>query len=222
MIVDASGRRFCDDSYYIDMMIRALDPADRHLPCYLIWDEQHHRAYGFGDTPPGGTYPDGLAVSAPTLCELGTALGIDGRQLEHTTTAFNRHAERGEDPEFGRGSVPFVRSYAGDPSHEPNPLLGPVSEPPFHGMRLRIVGTGIGSSGVHIDGDGHVLDEDGAAILGLYAVGSCAALTSSGAGYNSGFALGRGLTLAYLVSHELGGAPAAGAPARSAGEGSQS
>jgi 3-oxosteroid 1-dehydrogenase len=41
----------------------------------------------------------------------------------------------------------------------------------------------------------------------LLAVGACAALTSSGSGYNSGFSLGRGITLAYLVSHELGGQP---------------
>jgi 3-oxosteroid 1-dehydrogenase len=204
MIVDGRGMRFCDDSYYIDMMLRALDPDDRHLPCYLIWDDQHRRAYGFGETAPGGRYPEGFAESAGTLRALGEALGIDGDQLEATAAAFNAGADIGQDPAFGRGSVPFVRSYAGDPSHEPNPLLGPVSDPPFYGKRLRIVGTGIGSSGVHIDGDGHVLDDAGERISGLYAVGSCAALTSSGAGYNSGFALGRGLTLAYLVSHELG------------------
>jgi 3-oxosteroid 1-dehydrogenase len=207
IIVDTSGRRFCDDSYYIDMMIRALDPDDPHLPCFLIWDDQHRRAYGFGETPPGGEYADGFAESAATLAELGAALGIDGARLEATAAAFNAGAERGEDPQFGRGSVPFVRSYAGDPTHQPNPLLGPVSEPPFYGKRLRIVGTGIGSSGVRIDGDAHVLDDAGEPIGGLYAVGSCAALTSSGAGYNSGFALGRGLTLAYLVAHELLEAP---------------
>ncbi|MEU8250304.1 FAD-binding protein [Nonomuraea sp. NPDC048916] len=58
-------------------------------------------------------------------------------------------------------------------------------------------GTGTGSSGVHIDGDGHVLDEAGNVIPGLYAVGSVAALTTTGSGYNSGFALGRGITPAY-------------------------
>ena len=69
------------------------------------------------------------------------------------------------------------------------------------------MGTAIGTSGIRIDGDGHVLDEAGRSVRGLYAVGSCAALTTVGTGYNSGIALGRGLTLAYLVSNELGGAP---------------
>jgi 3-oxosteroid 1-dehydrogenase len=209
IIVDVRGRRFCDDSYWVSLISRALDPDDRHLPCFMVWDEGHHRRYGLGDTPPGGEYPNELVVSADTLVELGRRLGVDGDELERTVARFNEHAARGEDPEFGRGTVSFVRSYAGDPSHEPNPLLAPVSEPPYFGTHLYILGTGIGSSGVRIDGDGHVLDAGRRLIPGLYAIGSCAALTSSGTGYNSGFALGRGLTLAYLVAEELAASPPA-------------
>jgi 3-oxosteroid 1-dehydrogenase len=204
IIVDASGNRYCDDSYWVDIVARTLDPEQRHLPFFLIWDEQHHRKYGLGATSPGADYPEGLVSSAPTLCELGAALGIDGERLERTAERFNANAERGEDPDFGRGTVTYVRRFAGDPSHSPSPVLGPVAEPPFFGLRLKFVGTGIGSSGVRIDGDGRVLDGGGERIPGLYAVGSCAALTTTGSGYNSGFALGRGLTLAYLVAHELG------------------
>jgi 3-oxosteroid 1-dehydrogenase len=207
IIVDKTGKRFCDDSYYISLIERALDPDEPHLPCYLIVDERHHRTYGLGTTPPGGEYDTDLVSSADTLEELGEKLGIDGAQLEKTVARFNEHADEGEDPDFGRGSVPFVRTYAGDPSHKPNALLASLSEGPFHGLRLHIVGTGIGSSGVRIDGDAHVVDADGAPIDGLFAVGSCAALLSSGSGYNSGFALGRGITLAYLAAHELAGSP---------------
>jgi 3-oxosteroid 1-dehydrogenase len=207
MIVDRTGRRYCNDSYWVDIVAKTLDPNDRHLPFFLIWDDQHRRKYGLGATPPGGEYPAGVISSAPTLSELGSELGIDGEQLERTAAHFSAHAELGEDPEWGRGSVAFVERFTGDPNHTPNAVLGPITESPFFGVRLKIVGTGIGSSGVHVNGDGHVLDEAGTAIPGLYAVGSCAALTSSGTGYNSGFALGRGLTLAYLVARELGGSP---------------
>ena len=86
-------------------------------------------------------------------------------------------------------------------------MLGPLDEPPYYGTRLTFVGTGIGSSGVHADADGRVLDQQGAAIPGLYAIGSVAALTTMGSGYNSGFALGRGLTIAYLVAQELAPSP---------------
>jgi 3-oxosteroid 1-dehydrogenase len=207
IIVNRAGRRFCDDSYWVSFIHHALDPDAENVPCYLIWDSEHRRHYGMGKTPPGGDYPAGTVVSAPTISELGTRLGVDGPELERTVEAYNKHAVDGEDPEFGRGTVPFVATYAGDPQHRPNALVGEVAEAPFYGMRLRIVGTGIGSTGVKIDGDGHVVREDGSVIPGLFAVGSVAALLSSGSGYNSGFALGRGLTLAYLVSHELADKP---------------
>lgn len=113
-------------------------------------------------------------------------------QLEETAAKFSENAVRGEDPEFGRGTVTYVKRFAGDPSNTPNPVLGPIADAPFHGFRLRFMGTGIGSSGVHTDGDGHVLDETGQPISGRYAVGSCAALTTTGTGYNSGIAPGAG------------------------------
>jgi len=203
LMVDRSGRRFCDDSYWVTIVRGALDPEDRHLPFFLIWDEQHHRKYGLGLTPPGGEYPSEFVMQADDLVSLGELLDVDGPELARTVEYFNEHAERGEDPQFGRGSVPFIQRFAGDPKHVPNPVLGPLAEAPFYGTRLKFVGTGIGSSGLHADGDGHVLDESGAVIPGLYAVGSVAALTTMGSGYNSGFALGRGLTVAYLIAQEL-------------------
>lgn len=205
--VNRRGRRFCDDSYWVSFIEHALDPGAENVPCFLIWDSEHRRDYGLGATPPGGDYPESQVTSAATVRELGAKLGIDGDELERTVARYNEHAVDGRDPEFGRGTVPFVATYAGDPQHEPNALVGPVAEAPFYGMRLKIVGTGIGSTGVRIDGDGRVVDEANQPIDGLYAVGSCAALLSSGSGYNSGFALGRGLTLAYLVANELAGVP---------------
>jgi 3-oxosteroid 1-dehydrogenase len=207
IIVDKTGKRYCDDSYWVDIVAKTMDPADMHLPFYMIFDEQHHQKYGLGATPPGGQYPEGMVTSAPTLQELGARLGIDGAQLDKTAARFNQYALQGEDPDFGRGTRDYIRRFAGDPSHKPNSVLGTVDTAPFFGFRLRFVGTGIGSSGIHIDRDGHVLDPQGLPIPGLYAVGSCAAYTTMGTGYNSGFALGRGLTLAYQVSQELAGLP---------------
>lgn len=50
-----------------------------------------------------------------------------------------------------------------------------------------------------------MVDPEGNVIEGLYAVGSAAGLTTTGTAYNSGIALGRGLTHAYMVSQELTG-----------------
>src|SRR5262249_37018860 len=74
--VDRRGHRFCDDSFWLDIVKHALMEGDRHVPCFLIWDERHHRKYGLGATPPGGAYPDGLVVSAPDLQTLAGRLGV--------------------------------------------------------------------------------------------------------------------------------------------------
>jgi 3-oxosteroid 1-dehydrogenase len=203
MIVDRAGNRYCNDSYWVDIVAKTLNPNDRHLPFFLIWDDQHRQKYGLAGTPPGGEYPEGWVESAPTLRELGKKLGIDGEQLERTAERFSDNARKGEDPDFGRGTVTYVNKFAGDPTNKPSPVLGEIAQGPFHGIRLKFVGTGIGSSGVRIDGDGRVLDPQGERLPGLYAVGSAAALTTTGSAYNSGIALGRGLTLAYLVANEL-------------------
>lgn len=203
MIVDATGRRFSDDSYWVDIISKVAARGSSHRPFFLIWDCRHHAKYGLGATPPGGRYPPGVVSTAQDLATLAQELGIDQEGLVETARRFSDGAARGEDPDFHRGTVPYVRAFVGDPEHRPNPVLGPVDRPPFFGMRLKLVSTGIGSSGLDVDSVGRVRSEKGGAIDGLYAVGSCVALTSSGGGYNSGFALGRGLTLAYLAGGDL-------------------
>jgi 3-oxosteroid 1-dehydrogenase len=199
MIVDASGQRFCDDSYWVDIVGKVAARDSEHRPFYLIWDSRHHEKYGLGSTAPGEPYLEGAIERASSIRELGQRLGIDADSLAATAREFSADAIRGVDRMFGRGQVPYVRSFVGDPTHEPNPVLGPIDTPPFYGMRLKLVSTGIGSSGVRVDATARVLDASRAAIPGLFAVGSCAALTTSGSGYNSGFALSRALTHAYIV-----------------------
>jgi 3-oxosteroid 1-dehydrogenase len=194
-VVDRTGRRFADDAVYWEITDAALGRG--HLPCWLIWDTQHRRRYGDG-------HPSELVIEAATLSELGARLGVDGAELERTAARFSEHADRGEDPEFGRGSNETRRMFGGDPQHNPNANLGSVREPPFYGMRLRMVSTGIGLTGIRVDADGRVLDQRGAPIRGLYAAGSCAAFTSSGTGYNSGFSLSRAMTFGYVVADVVG------------------
>jgi 3-oxosteroid 1-dehydrogenase len=202
-VVDSSGRRFCDDAVYWEITKAVLAPGSPHLPCFMIWDSQHHRRYGLGPTPPGGTYPSDVVSSAASLSELGAVLGIDGSALEQTAARFNADVAHGSDPAFGRGTNATWQRFQGDPTQSPHPNLGPVSEAPFFGMRLRMVSTGIGLTGISVDPDGQVLDKDGHPVEGLHAAGAAAAFTSSGAGYNSGFSLSRAITLGLLVAESL-------------------
>ena len=208
IIVNRAGERFCDDSWHPDIVEAALreDGATRpHVPMYMIWDSFHHRRYGLGATAPGEPYPASLVTSAATLEALGTALGIDGTGLAGTVEGFNGPARAGLDPSFGRGMKASVRMFRGDLTHEPNPVLGPLEEPPFFGMRLKIVNTGIASAGIMTTDHGRVAAEDGTAIPGLYAVGECALRTTAGVGYNSGFSLSRAMTYGWLAARHVAG-----------------
>ena len=202
-VVDRTGRRFCDDAVYWEVIKKVLVPGSPHRPCFMIWDERHHTRYGLGPTPPGGTYPSDVVASANTLAELGTLLGIDGAQLTRTAERFTTDVEQGADSEFRRGSNATWQRFQGDPNQRPHPNLGGVAQPPFFGMRLTMVSTGIGLSGIAVDPDGRVLDKDGHPVDGLHAAGAAAAFTSSGAGYNSGFSLSRAITLGLLVAESL-------------------
>ena len=142
-------------------------------------------------------------VSAPTLAEVGEKLGLDGEELERTAARFNEHAARGEDPEFGRGTKYAWQVFGGDPAHPIHPNNAPVDQPPFYGLPLVLGGTGVGMTGVSVDAEARALDEDGQVVPGLYAVGSAAAFTSSGSGYNSGMALSRAITFGYVIAGQL-------------------
>ena len=206
MIVDRPGRRFCNDSYWVDLVPKALEPG-RSAPAVLprLSTSSTTASTAWATPHRAVTTPTGLVTSAPTLRELGAALGIDGEQLEATAATFSQHAARGEDPEFGRGTVEFINRFSGDPSHRPSPVLGPITEAPFHGLRLLFAGHRLSAPAACAStGTGTSSTRRGAVISGLYAVGSCAATTTFGSGYNSGMALSRGLTLAYLVAEEIG------------------
>ena len=139
---------------------------------------------------------------ADTPRALGALLGVDGARLEATVQRFNEFARRGEDPDFGRGTAAWSATYAGDLTHQPNANLGPVERGPFYGVRL--VPSGISSTGVLTTGQGQVVHVRGHAIPGLYASGNAAAYADYGVGYQAGLSLARGMTFSYLaVKHML-------------------
>ena len=81
--------------------------------------------------------------------------------------------------------------------------MGTVERAPFHGMRMRLLNTGIAASGVQAGGHGRVLDRDGHAVEGLYAVGECSARAAAGVGYNSGYSLSRAMAYGFLAANHI-------------------
>lgn len=205
VIVDETGNRFADDSFHSAIVREVLGDgtSPTRFPIYMVWDEQHHRKYGLGPSAPGGEYPEGLVVSADTLEELAAALGVDSDALVETVERYNVGAVDGEDPEFGRGSNLSVRRFRGDGNQTPNPCVGPIVEGPFHGMRLRLLSTGIAASGVVTGESGRLLDDSGSEVPGVYVVGEASARAAAGVGYNSGYSLSRAMAYGVLAVRDI-------------------
>ncbi len=143
--------------------------------------------------------------SAPTIDALAHKLALDPVTLAATVARFNEHAARGADPDFQRGTTAYQRAM-GDPTHGPNPALGPLERPPFYAVRL--VPGDIGTSvGIRTSPDAEVLDETGTAIPGLYAVGNDMANCTVGVYPGPGVTLGPAMTFGYRAARHLAAVP---------------
>ena len=207
IVVNSAGRRFGDESFY-GFLLRAVKQRDEvtghypNYPCYLVGDNRYRTRYRLGD---GEDWPANLA-QASNLTDLTGALGIDPGGLVEQVATFNDGADEGIDPAFGRGTLPYSRLRAGDPNQSPNPNLGSLREPPFWGLPLKLLGTGIYSTGLLINTTAQVLTEDRHPITGLYATGNATAYVEQPA-YVGGLANARAITYAYLAAgHAASGA----------------
>jgi succinate dehydrogenase/fumarate reductase flavoprotein subunit len=207
IVVNDQARRFCDESQF-QHVVAGLTRFDlglhRHpnLPAWMLFDAQYLRRYSFARRPPGAPVPDWV-LRADSLEELAGKLSLDPAALAATVARFNAGAALGEDTEHGRGSSAFARSTAGDP-HAAHPNLGTLAEPPFCAVRIRL--GGISAAGLLTDPDARVQHVRGRLIKGLYACGNAAAPTESGAGYQAGISLMRGLTFGWLAARHAAGA----------------
>ena len=209
--VDRRGRRFANeaDSYH-DFMPRLFDACreDRTVEAFLVSDHRAIRRYGIGVAPPApgrlGPYlRSGYLARAETPEALARALGIDPAGFVAQLERYNRSAERGEDPEFGKGTNAYHR-FGGDPSHSPNPNIAPIVTPPYYAVRLvpGDLGTFIGLS---TDPLARVLDVNERPIPGLYAVGNDQASVMGGTYPGAGITIGPAMTFGYIAARDLAG-----------------
>lgn len=130
-------------------------------------------------------------VSADTPEELAEKMGVPVEAFVETLSRYNALCASGRDEDFGKRKE----------------LLIPIDKPPYYGLKygpavLAVVG------GLRVDTNMRVLDEDGAAVEGLYAIGNAA-----GGRYGVDYPLiicgnshGTALTFGYLLGAHLGGA----------------
>lgn len=213
IVVNRKGRRFGNEAFYRSFYykIDEIDGGDQshpNFPCWVVMDGQGREKYPFASVTPDMDWPAGLGVVADTLEGLAEKAGFDKAGFVETVARFNHHAERGEDPDFGRGSHPWSSWMCGDPYHKPNPNLGTLARGPFFAVPLkRMGGTGIPSTGLLADHHSRVIGWDDQPIAGLYAAGNSVARMETGAVMQSGISNARGMTYGWLAARHAGGDP---------------
>ena len=214
--VNKRGERFCNESEsYHDVGAAMIETCEgeAETAAWLIADHPTIRKYGLGYAKPAPVplrlyTAGGYLQEGRTVIELARAIGVDENALSETIMRYNEGAERGEDPEFGRGSTSFNR-YLADPNHKPNPCVGPIKTGPFYALKIYMGDLG-SFDGITTDAVGRVLDRNDNRIEGLYAVGNDRASMMGGNYPGAGITLGPILTFGYLAGKHLAGIHLAG------------
>jgi succinate dehydrogenase/fumarate reductase flavoprotein subunit len=207
--VKPNGRRFTNEANsYHDFMqglFAAQEKGDRNN-AFLIADRRFLRKYGLGFAKPfpvpyAPLIRSGYLKSGRTIAELARNAGIEPTALAETVAEHNRAAIEGVDRAFGKGSTAYNRFY-GDAQVGPNPCLAPIVQAPF--FAVEIFPGDLGTfAGIRTNRHAQVIDRDGAAIRGLYAVGNDAASIAGGNYPGGGITLGPAIVFAYLAAQHL-------------------
>jgi succinate dehydrogenase/fumarate reductase flavoprotein subunit len=202
--VNAAGRRFVNEGASYHHFVEALMQACAGSgPAYLVCDAAFVRRYGLGVIPPGtrdlSRYEaSGYVRLASSLSALAHKLGVDAAGLQHSVESNNRYAREGTDLDFGKGGTEVSR-FNGDPAHQPNPCLGPITTPPFCALPIWPADAAT-STGLATDADGQVLDGADQPIPGLYACGNDMASMMHGSYPGPGTTIGPAMVFAYRIA----------------------
>ena len=207
------GKRFANEGDSYHDFVQALVAAtkgDKDIHAWEICDHKTLRQYGMGCVAPfplpiGRHLRTGYLKRGQTLAALAQAIGIDPAALQATVDEFNRHAAKGEDPAFGKGSKAYNR-YQGDALNVPNPCVRPLDTGPYYAIKLVIGDIGT-FAGLVTDAQTRVLDADKRPIPGLHAVGNDAASVMGGNYPGAGITLGPALTFGFIAGNQLARAP---------------
>ncbi|WP_431025099.1 FAD-binding protein [Halomonas sp. H5] len=206
--VNSSGRRFVNESdSYHDFVMGLLrceeQPADKpaHLICDRAFLEKYLLGMVFHGTRRLAPYlKSGYLIEAATPAALAEKIGVDPVTLAQTLSDYNRDAEHGEDPAFGRGGSAMNR-FNGDADNTPNPCVRPIGPGPYYAMAVWPADLA-SSAGLQGDQEGRILDSKGQPIPGLYACGNDLASMFRGTYPGPGTTLGPAMVMAWrAVQH---------------------
>lgn len=210
--VNAAGRRFVNEAVSYHEFTRAMYRSHREvatIPTWLVCDRRFIWKYGLGMIRPltpvlRGYVKRGYLKLADSVEGLARTIGVDAGGLVETIRANNEFARTGVDAQFRKGENAYDRA-SGDPTHRPNPCLGPIQRAPF--CAVAVLPTPLGTSlGLLTDAHAQVLDRFGRPISGLYACGNDQHSAVGGEYPGGGAELGLAMVFGFLAArHAAGG-----------------
>lgn len=211
MAVNAAGQRFVNESTSYHEFVLGMYRSHQTvptLPAFLVCDSDFVARWGLGLALPGGRPREhlvraGYLYRAATLNELAAKLGIDAKGLAESAARFNRHAQTGQDPDFGKGGTAYNR-YLGDAAHKPNECLGPLQKGPFYAVKVYAGDIGT-ACGIRCNEHAQALDASGQPIPGLYAAGNDMQSVMGGQYPAPGITLGPALTFGWIAGRHVSG-----------------
>jgi succinate dehydrogenase/fumarate reductase flavoprotein subunit len=202
--VDSSGKRFQNEARsYHEFVLAMLRNSNSAIPAFLICDSAFLWKYGLGRIKPfslstKADIASGYLHRAASIGELASKIGVPQQSLKETVDRYNEGAERGEDPEFGRGGDIYQR-HLGDAEVKPNPCVAPIHKPPYYAIEVHPADLGT-AAGLKTDEHARILSKTGAPISGLYACGNDMNSVMHGAYPGPGITLGPALTFGYIAA----------------------
>lgn len=161
LLIDANGKRFADESlggvHIANCMARLEDP----LGCHVVFDEAIWQGPGRDWLLPANPYLEragGSVITAPSLEELASKIGLDAQCLRNAAESWNAAVD-GQQPFEPRRSNPAYKAH-------------PVRRGPFHAVPL-CAGVTYTMGGILTNAAAQVLDSDECPIPGLLAAGAC-------------------------------------------------
>lgn len=220
--VNRNGDRFVNEACGYDRFGNAMVQDDlktgKNAPCWLVFDARFRSKFPAGGYMPSPIMPDRAIgpdqwdhyiFKAPTLTELARKIALDPVKLQQVVAKMNEYARTGIDPEFGRGSNDYDRTF-GDANVKPNPCLGPIDQAPFYAIAINLGDLGT-KGGLKADARARVLNQGGQPIPGLYAAGNASGSPFGNCYPGAGGTIGPAMVFGYIAANDLA-ADAADAP----------
>lgn len=207
IMVNRRGERFANEAANYNAFGASFHVIDIrsyeyvNFPAWMLFDAHYLAAYGLAGHTAGEPTP-GWIVEADSIEKLADAIGLDPSRLASTVKRFNANARAGHDPDFFRGDSVHDRWW-GDPNLSgPAATLGALDTPPYYAVRVRSGALGT-KGGPRTDGNGNVLDVDGAPIRGLYAAGNVMASVMGMTYGGPGGTLGPAITFGFRAGRAV-------------------